>query len=72
MPERNGPGLLIIGRLREPPGAIHVEAGNDADIEYTKRQARSLVQGPEPMCMQAWVVQSLFEVSQAPTPGHPE
>lgn len=62
MSERNEPGLLVIGLLRNPYGQAMVEVGNSADIEYTKRQARNLVLGPHAPCYYAWVVDTRFEV----------
>ena len=63
MSERNSPGLIVIGMLFDPPGQAIVEQGNDQDIEATKRQARAMVAGPNPRCFQAWVVDTVFEVT---------
>lgn len=45
-----------------------MQAGNPTDIEATKRQARFLVEGHDPQCSQAWIVETRFTV----TPESPE
>ena len=64
MPENNRPGLLIIASPAQRDGTVLVTAGNDADIEATKRQARSLVSGENPPFFQAWIVDTVFSVTR--------
>lgn len=64
MPENNRPGLLVVGIPRERDAQVVVEAGNDQDIEYTKRQARRLVEGGEnSRCLQSFIVETVFSAT---------
>ena len=64
MPENNRPGLLVFGIPREPDAHVVVEAGNDHDIEYTKRQARRLVEGgSSSRCIQSFIVGTVFSAT---------
>lgn len=63
MSESNNPGLIVIGVPFDRDGQVIVEQGNSADIEATKRQARALVSGANPLCFQAWIVETRFEVT---------
>ena len=63
MPEHDGHGLIVIGVPSDPNGRVIIQQGNNTDIEYTRRQARSLVSGPSPRCCKAWIVQTIFDVT---------
>lgn len=68
MPEYDRPGTLIIGIRATKDAEVIARPGNNADIEATKRQARSLVAGPDPICSQVWIVDTRWEA----TPDNPE
>lgn len=64
MPESNHPGLMVIGIPRERDAHVIIEAGNDNDIEYTKRQARRLVEGGSTSrCIQSFIVGTVFSAT---------
>lgn len=69
MPEHDGPGLLILGLPSKRGESLIVRPGNNADIEATKREARSLVSGLVPTCSQVWIVRTVWEATPEYTEG---